>query len=241
MPRDRALDEDQVLVGHELDDAEILDLHAVTAHAAGHPEALDDFGRIGGGADRTGRPQAVVLTVGLLHDTAEPVALDDTLEALPLAGADGRHLLALGEDLVDRDHVAQALADVEVAKLDQLALGGGARLLEVTLHGLGGVLHLGLAVGQLEGIIAVRIHRLDLRHDVGLGLDHRACHRATVLVEDAGHAYLFAYYSFHLSMIYLTMVLIQGLPRLTRKGGSGGPDYNPFGPLRTRSDLAITS
>src|SRR4051812_39036647 len=81
--RDRALDEQQVLLGIDLDDAEILDGLGVDAHVPRHFLAGEGAGGIGVRADGTGLAH-VLRSVGF-RSAAELMALDGAREAVALA------------------------------------------------------------------------------------------------------------------------------------------------------------
>src|SRR4051794_34847931 len=106
----RAADEQQVLVGQDVDDLESALRDALVAHLAGATDALEYARGRGRRADRARRAH-VVRPVG--HGTArEVVALDGALEALALRDPGDLHGLPLLED-VD----LHGLADLELAGL----------------------------------------------------------------------------------------------------------------------------
>src|SRR5437764_15214873 len=148
----RALHQEQVALRVDAHDPEVLDRHAVVAHAPGHPLALEDATRRRGRADRAGRAPAVGLAAGL-RAAGEAVALDHTREALALGGAGhvdqvadleevglGRlpHLLGLRAVVL---HLAQ-VARLRAARLEVAALRLVQPLLvaEAELHGAVAVL-----------------------------------------------------------------------------------------------------
>ena len=91
---DRTLDRDQIVFGVDLNDAQVLNGHAHSAHVAGQTLALEHAGRGGSGTVRTGMTcngaGAVALAQAMLAE-----ALDNALVALALAGADNVDLVAL--------------------------------------------------------------------------------------------------------------------------------------------------
>src|SRR5690606_4709427 len=105
-------------------------------------------------------------------DALEVVTLHDTGEALALARADDVDELTGFED-VDRELLAErVLGGVGGADLGEVATGGDPGLLEVAGGGLVDLTRIDLAVGDLDGGVAVLLDRADLRHDVRGDLDH---------------------------------------------------------------------
>src|SRR5690606_38302298 len=94
--RDTALDEEHVLLGHHLDDGEVLDGHARVAVLAGHSLALHDAAGRGRLADRATVAEELVDTVrGLgarhvvsLHDAGEATAFGGTCHVDQLASVE---------------------------------------------------------------------------------------------------------------------------------------------------------
>ena len=93
------------------------------------------------------------------RDTLEVVALHDTGEALALAGADDVDQLAGLED-VDRELLAErVLGGVGGAHLGEVAARRDAGLVEVTGGRLVHLARVDLAVGDLDGDVAVDLWR----------------------------------------------------------------------------------
>ena len=67
-----------------------------------------------------------------------------------------------------------------------------AGLLQVAQLGLGELLVATVLEGELDGVVAVRGHRADLRHGAGPGQDDGDGDEVAVAVEHLGHAYLLA-------------------------------------------------
>lgn len=180
MAPDSALDQDEVLLGIDADNGKVLDGNALVTHVTGHLDALEDARRIGALTDRTG----VTLEVRTMrHRTAALTpALDATLEALTLGGADDVDLLDIseisdGNDLADL--VLLAVLDADLTKeADRL----DASLGEVTSHGLVHVLGLDVAETDLDGVIAVGCLSFNLRDSAGASLDDRDGNDVVVLV-----------------------------------------------------------
>ncbi len=82
-------------------------------------------------------------------------------------------------------------------ELENDALGLGARLAEVPLHGQRRILGLARTEADLHSVVTVARSGLDLGHDAGAGLDHRHGDVAPVFVEDARHTDLLADQSVH--------------------------------------------
>ena len=85
------------MFGDDFDDLEVLDCHLTVAHLTGHTHSLEDLGRIGAGAYRTGSAQTVVLAVCALAYTTEAVTLNDALVAFTFADADYVYEIAFVE------------------------------------------------------------------------------------------------------------------------------------------------
>src|SRR5215213_4507953 len=180
-----ALDEEQVALGIDRvhDEADLR--AALAAHPARHLDALEDARR------RCRRPDRARLAdvVRAVRDGAavEVVPLDGSLEAL----ADAR--------AADLDGVAR-LERLDRHRLARDGLGGAAELDEVPVRldvVLLQVADLGLRqaevcdrlIGELHGLVAVNVRRLDLDDRTRAGLDHR--HRrddAGLRIEDLRHA-----------------------------------------------------
>ena len=79
-------------------------------------------------------------------------------------------------ELVDRERVAQVRPSTLAAELDEVAQRAGVGLGEVALLGLGQVLLLDGAEGELDGVLAILVTRLDSGHRARAGLEDRdAC------------------------------------------------------------------
>src|SRR3954451_4230641 len=102
-PRDRAADEHQVAVGHQLDDRQALLGGALGAHVTRPADALEHARRRGRGADRAGG--ALVVRAVRLRARGVVVALDRALEALALTDPGDLDRVTDLEGL-DRDGVA---------------------------------------------------------------------------------------------------------------------------------------
>src|SRR5690606_31110911 len=168
-PGHGALDQDQAVLGVDVDDLEVLDGHALATHAAGHALAPEGAARGRRHADRAGVPVLLVHTVAVAH-AAEVVPLHDAGVALALAGAGHVDGLAPGER-VARDRVTDGreLVAVVVAQLGQDLGRFEVGLGQVALGGLADVL--ARAVGQLDRGVAIGLGRLDLGDGARAGLD----------------------------------------------------------------------
>src|SRR3954451_12249674 len=184
---DGAADEQQVLGGPDVDDRDAALGDALVAHLAGQAHALEHARGRGARADRARRAhvvRAVALGAGL-----EPVALDRALEALALRGPGDLDLLA-GLEGLDRDGLAdQELARL-VAELHDVLHGRRVGLAQVPELGLGEVLLLRRAEGELDGLVAVALVGADARHRAGPGLQDGDALDDAVVGEDLGHAEL---------------------------------------------------
>ena len=180
----------QVALGVGLDDLEVQRRDLLVAHVAGHPQALEHAAREGARPDRAGGP--VVLVVAVAGALAlEVVALHRAGEAL--APADGGDVdLGAGGDGVDEDLLAdlEAVDRVE-AQLEEALAGVDRRLGEVAGLGLGELLGVALAVGDLQRAVAVALGGLDLDDAHRLDAQHR--HRDDLVVDPLlAHADLLA-------------------------------------------------
>src|SRR5262245_21695800 len=144
-PGHRALEDEQIVLGVDLQDAQIARRHAIAAHAAGGAHALHDARRKRRGADRSGR--AMEHRPVRRRAAAEVVALDDALKALAAADADHVDAIAVREHAVD-EHL--------IARLERLAAG-----LQLDLAPHAGRRHAGLLVVAVERLAHARGTLLD--------------------------------------------------------------------------------
>src|SRR5579883_2406525 len=184
---DGAGDQEQALLVVDGDDLDVLRGHALVAIVAGHllaGEGAAGILAVTGRAVRTVRNRHAV--AGL--ETTEIPAHHRAGEAAADRGADDVDELAwhevarhqLGTDL---EH--GVLGDPE---LDQLLLRLDLGLGEVTAHRLGHVLHLGLAVAELDGRVLVLLFRADGDDLELVDLQNGDGHMLSRVGEDAGHA-----------------------------------------------------
>ena len=103
-----SFDHEQVLLGKDLQDFEVLDRDPLTTGASGHPHPLENLSGIGSGSDRTGSALAVVLTVGRIVDTAKTVSFDDPLETLSLGGTNGADDVTRFKNFTDGNNIADS-------------------------------------------------------------------------------------------------------------------------------------
>src|SRR3954452_11035873 len=182
--RNRAAQQQDVLVGEHVDDLEAALRDALVAHLARTADALEHARGSGRGADRA-RGAHVVRAVGD-RTAAEAVALDRALEALALRDARDLDLLALLE------HVhGQLLADLEAlaltAELAQMAKGRVAGLLDVAKLGLRELALGHVAVAELDGHVAVAVLGAQAGHAAGTCLHDRDALHDAVLDEQLRH------------------------------------------------------
>ena len=125
---------------------------------------------------------------------AEVVALDHALEPASLADADDVHHLRWLELVYQNTvaHLEVAIACVQF-ELTRVLDSVGARLLGVTLHGLGQLLRLNtFDQTELNGVIAIRDRSLALNNHAGTRLEHGDRNHLPVRAEYLGHPQLFA-------------------------------------------------
>ena len=154
--------------------------------------ALDDLGHVAGGAQRADVAVHRAAAVGVALDSGA-VALNNALVAVALADAGHVHTVAGGEDL-GGELVAHLVlgAVVQTELLQNLLELGHAGLLLVADLGLGELALSNRLITQLNGLIAILLGGLLLHHGAGPGLDHGHRDHAASLIEDLGHADLFA-------------------------------------------------
>src|SRR6186713_2153467 len=88
-----------ILLSEDLHDLQALRLHTVTAHTAGHANALHYTAGIGGVTQRTRRTLTVMLTVRLFAYTMESMTLNNTLKTFTLRSANHFYFFAFGKDV----------------------------------------------------------------------------------------------------------------------------------------------
>src|SRR5690606_9558170 len=161
------------------------------AHAAGHAHSLENTAWGGAATNGTRR---TVLALGAVRgaEAAEAVALHDT--GVPLAfrlSGDVNLFTRLehvsGDLLTDR-----VLAGVGGAHLDVVAARGEVVLTQVIAERLVHLARVDVAVAELNRGVPIGLRGTDASHDSWAGLQHRHRHNFAGLVEDLGHAELFA-------------------------------------------------
>src|SRR4051794_15100177 len=100
------LDQQQIAFGIGTDDADLLDGHALVAHVAGHLQAAVDTAGRRARADRSRR--AVMVGAVRLGPAMEVVALDVARETLALGDAGDVDEIARGEQVAERERLADA-------------------------------------------------------------------------------------------------------------------------------------
>ena len=115
----------------------------------------------------------------------EAMAFDHTLEAFALADTADLDLVA-GFERFHGDRFAHGQI-VLPRHLNEVALGGDTRLLQVAKKGLVQPLGLAVAEGDLSGGITILLDRLLLRDETGPGFDRRAPDDRPVGLEVLGH------------------------------------------------------
>src|SRR5205807_3279683 len=132
------------------------------AHLSRHAHALEDARGVGG-ADRA--RLADVHGAVALGPAAEAVALDQTLEALPLGGGGHVDQVAFAEEV--GFELLSNLEAVVVADLDHVAQGIDAGLLEAARHRLGDALGVDLAEPDLGRRVTVLLDGAQADHAAG--------------------------------------------------------------------------
>ena len=153
--------------------------------------ALKDVGGIDG-AHGTGVTVNRTAAVGVALDSGA-MTLNNALEAVALADAGDVNELTLSEDLGGQ-HVADLVlgAVLQSELLQNLLQLLDAGLLLMADLGLGHVLLFGVLKTQLNGIVAILLGGLLLHDGAGTGLNQGDGHHTASLIEDLGHADLFA-------------------------------------------------
>ena len=222
MAGDSPFDQDQVLFGENFDHAQVFNLHPVISHAAAQSLAFEYAGRKRGGAHRTWSAQAVVLTVGSVHNPAKPVAANNALKAFPFGSSDSMHHVAFGENLVYLDGFAQRfIHGVEIAEFHDPALRLRTSFLKMAHLSLRRILLLGFSKAHLDGGIPIRIVRLYLRNYAGTRFDHSAGDVAASLIKDAGHADFFTDQSVHQLYIFELLFPAKSGQRFAKAASDG--------------------
>src|SRR5688572_26102681 len=190
--RNRAAEEDEILIRTDLDDLEVGDGHALVTHAARHALTLEDAPRIGAVTDR---PAVTEILVGAVRagETAEVVALHHAGRAFALAYAghvdDVARLEHVGNAHVLTDLQRGVVADRELTQHAERAL---LRLRDVPVHRLRHALLLLRAEAELHGRVTVTGAGLRLHHGARTRLHDRHRDEAALPREDLGHADLLA-------------------------------------------------
>lgn len=232
MAGDSPFDQNQVLVGKNFQYAQVFDFHPVISHAAAKAFAFENAGGIRGSPHRAGSAQAVVLTVGSVHNPAKTVAANDALEAFAFGRTDSVNHIAFSEDLVYLDGFAQGFIHcVEIAEFENSALRLCTCLLKMTHLSLGRILFLGYSEAHLDGGIPIRIVRLYLRNHAGTRFDHGAGDVAPSLIKDAGHADFFTDQSVH-QLYILAFLFPVNVEAAFCEGCRQCQNKKPFGSMR---------
>jgi hypothetical protein len=129
-----------------------------------------------------------MLTVRLLHDTAEAVTFNYALEAFTLRGTNHTYFVAFNEYIRYRNLFAEVFGYVHIAEFEHfvewLFKASG---FEMAHKGLRSVFGFTIAVSQLEGFVAVLVFGTHLSYGARASLNDRHCNVFTVGVVDAGH------------------------------------------------------
>src|SRR5699024_9051533 len=189
--RNCALDEQQVGIGIDLGNLQVLHGHAVVAHAACHALALEDATRGSGSADTTDATVRCLVTVCCTlagKAVARPVAG----AAVGVGCAGAAQEVALVDDL-DGDALASLVAgSIRNAALGDVAARGNAGLLEVARLRLVDLTWVDLTECDLDGLAAVDVLGAHLGYDTRPSLDNGNRYDAVLVIEDLGHAELLA-------------------------------------------------
>src|SRR4030095_2521371 len=188
------LDQNQVLLGVDRVHAQTDLRHPLCAHVTRHPHALEHARRRRRGTDRA-RLADVVRAVRR-RTAAEVVPLDRPGEALSDRDAGNLDpvawLEALHRDSLARGELARA------ADLDQPTVGADAVLAQVAQLRLRQLAFGDLVVGELDGVVTVRVLGPHGDDRAGPGLNHRYRRDAAwLLVEDLRPPNLSAHDPFH--------------------------------------------
>ena len=154
-----------------------------------HTHPLEYTRRIRRCTYRTRSAETVVLTVSEISNTAESVALDDTLETLTFRGSDDIDKLAFLE-YIDSQYftIFLLVALLKTSKLGEVALRRRASLGKMASHGLGNARLLLLAKGKLNSLIAILLDGSHLCHYTRTSFNHCARYLLTVGIKKTGHS-----------------------------------------------------
>src|SRR5262244_3211373 len=160
----RAFDEEQIILGPDLDDFQVLHRNALVAPMTGHALAFEDAPRVRAVADRAAVTEIFVRAVRA-RKTGEAPALDDAAEAVALADAGDVDEITRLEEIAGLDLLAElVLAGFVGAKLAQHFECALAGFFKMSLFGLIDALRLAAAEAHLQRVVAVA-RRLFLLHD----------------------------------------------------------------------------
>ncbi len=187
-----SFDHEQVLLGKDLQDFEVLDRDPLTTGASGHPHPLENLSGIGSGSDRTGSALAVVLTVGRIVDTAKTVSFDDPLETLSLGGTNGADDVTRFKNFTDGNNIADSFFNnIEITEFYNPFFRSGTGFVKMAEERLRSVFYFGITKSKLEGVVPIGFVRFDLGNNAGTGFYYRASNIVSSIIVDTGHADFF--------------------------------------------------
>ena len=182
---DAPFHDQDVLLGVGAYDREVLNGGSGAAVTAGVHLALEDVGRGGRSAGRTGAA-VVVRTVGG-GAAVGVVAAYGSAEPAPFAGAGDIDAVARLEEVYAEVLSHLVAVGVVYADLADESHGAGARLLEVSQHRSRDVLLAPSVEADLQGAVAVFLDAALLEDRTGTGENEGHGYGRTVLVVDLGH------------------------------------------------------
>ena len=180
---------------------QILGSNAVATHASGHAGALEDATRGCAGTDATDAAVCCLVTVGCAL-AGKAVAFHTTGEALTLGSTGDVHEVNAFENL-NGDVLSNLVTrDVVHANLGHVAAGGNASFLEVTCLRLLSLAGVNLAIGDLDGVVAIVFYGANLGNHTRPSFDDGNRNNAVGFVEDLSHAELGAQNALDLSFTH---------------------------------------
>jgi len=190
-PRDRALDQHDILLGIDLDHHQVRSGAPHMPHVLGHPLALVHAARGEAAADGTAVTEELVRPVAV-HRACHLVHLHNALVALALGDAHDVNNIARLEDLFSLQNLAHLELGGCVVRLQaNLAQNRGSpldlQLLEELGLGKTQVAWRALLESELQSHIPVLFRRPLRRDHAGPDLERRASQRCSIIVEHAGH------------------------------------------------------
>ena len=185
-----AFDQQQIVGLTDLDDFKVLRCAPDLAHVAGHFHAAHDGAGKQALANGSGTPMPAFRTVSGIT-AGEMMALDDALKAAPLGDANGIDIIA-GSKKRRANLLARFHFFGEITKFLDAFHGDAVEFFDMAKQRLGETVLFLIIKPELNGVVAVGLLGLALKHAVGAG-EHNGDRSDNALsVVNAGLAQLFS-------------------------------------------------